>query len=111
MDLGLKGRRVLITGGSKGIGRHCAEIFAAEGAHVAICARDAEGVAAAVKALKAKGVNAFGLRLRHEVFDRWLREGATIDHVLDHLSEVDFDPELCRRFHREIRASFASWTA
>lgn len=60
MDLGLKGRRVLITGGSKGIGRHCAEIFAAEGAHVAICARDAEGVAAAVKALKAKGVNAFG---------------------------------------------------
>jgi 3-oxoacyl-[acyl-carrier protein] reductase len=60
MDLGLKGRRVLITGGSKGIGRHCAEIFAAEGAHVAICARDAAGVAAAVKALKAKGVNAFG---------------------------------------------------
>ena len=58
-----------------------------------------------------KGVNAFGLRLRHEVFDRWLREGATIDHVLDHLSEVDFDPELCRRFHREIRASFASRTA
>ena len=58
-----------------------------------------------------KGVNAFGLRLRHEVFDRWLREGATIDHVLDHLSEADFDPELCRRFHREIRASFASRTA
>ncbi len=60
MDLGLKGRRVLITGGTKGIGRHCAEIFADEGAHVAICARDAEAVTACVDALEAKGVTAYG---------------------------------------------------
>ena len=32
MDLGLKGLRVLITGGSKGIGRRCADYFAADGA-------------------------------------------------------------------------------
>lgn len=60
MDLGLKGLRVLVTGGSKGIGRSCAEVFADEGAAVSICARDAAGVTAAVEGLKAKGVTAFG---------------------------------------------------
>ena len=60
MDLGLKGLRAVVTGGTKGIGRSAASIFADEGANVAICARDAEEVKAAVRALKAKGVNAFG---------------------------------------------------
>ena len=63
MDLGLKGKRAVVTGGSKGIGRAIAESFAAEGADVSICARNADEVAAAVAALKAKGVKAFGSAL------------------------------------------------
>ena len=48
MDLGLTGRRVLVTGGSKGIGLACAAAFLAEGAEVAICSRSADNLAAAV---------------------------------------------------------------
>jgi 3-oxoacyl-[acyl-carrier protein] reductase len=60
MDLGLKGLNAIVTGGSKGIGRRCADIFAAEGANVAICARNAAEVEETVASLKAQGVNAFG---------------------------------------------------
>jgi 3-oxoacyl-[acyl-carrier protein] reductase len=60
VDLGLKGLRAMVTGGTKGIGRRAADIFADEGANVAICARNADEVKAAVASLKAKGVGAFG---------------------------------------------------
>src|SRR5260370_18078365 len=63
MDLGLKGKKAVVTGGSKGIGRAIAEGFAAEGADVSICARDTQDVAATVASLKAKGVKAFGRAL------------------------------------------------
>ncbi len=60
MDLQLKGKKALITGGSRGIGRAIAETLAEEGCDVAICARTEDGVNEAVESLKSKGVNAFG---------------------------------------------------
>src|SRR5256885_11351340 len=60
MDLGLKGTSALVTGGSKGIGLAIAELFAAEGANVAICARNADEVGKVVKNLVAKGVKSWG---------------------------------------------------
>ena len=55
MDLGLQGKKVVITGGSKGIGRAIANLMVAEGAHVAICARNADEVSTAVTELSAAG--------------------------------------------------------
>ena len=59
MDLGLKGRRAVITGASRGIGRAIAECLAGEGANLAICARGAEGVEAAKKELEKSGAKVF----------------------------------------------------
>jgi 3-oxoacyl-[acyl-carrier protein] reductase len=60
MDLKLKGSKAIITGGTKGIGRAIADTLADEGCNVAICARNQEEIDAAVEALSAKGVTAFG---------------------------------------------------
>ena len=63
MDLGLKGKKVIVTGATKGIGRAIAETFADEGADLAICARNSDDVEAAVAALTKKGVTATGRAL------------------------------------------------
>lgn len=51
----IKGRSVIVTGGSKGIGKGIARVFAAQGAKVMIAARGEEAGAAAVKELSAAG--------------------------------------------------------
>jgi NAD(P)-dependent dehydrogenase (short-subunit alcohol dehydrogenase family) len=64
MDLGLKGKRVILTGGSRGIGRASLELFAAEGADVAFFSRKAEQVEEAKASLAGHGGKVVG-----EVFD------------------------------------------
>jgi 3-oxoacyl-[acyl-carrier protein] reductase len=60
MDLQLKGKRAILAGASKGIGRAVAEALAAEGCAIELCARDRAGVDEAVSRLRNQGAQADG---------------------------------------------------
>jgi 3-oxoacyl-[acyl-carrier protein] reductase len=60
MDLGLHGKKAIVTGGTRGIGRAVAALLAAEGCDVAICARHREAVEETVATLARSGVRAVG---------------------------------------------------
>jgi 3-oxoacyl-[acyl-carrier protein] reductase len=51
MDLGLSDRVYVVTGASRGLGRACAELLAAEGARLVLCARDEKELNATAAAL------------------------------------------------------------
>lgn len=61
MELGLKGKYALVTGGTHGIGLAIALALADEGVNVAVCSRTKERVEAAVGEIKARGVKAVGV--------------------------------------------------
>lgn len=52
------------------------------------------------------GINTFGIRMRHEVFDRWLTEERPIEFVLKNLRQANFDPEFYNRYEKDIFSSF-----
>src|SRR2546428_13562104 len=58
MDLGLRGRRALVTAASKGLGRACAEALIAEDARVYIASRDPKAIEATGRAIHAVGWSA-----------------------------------------------------
>nr|AOE08576.1 NADH dehydrogenase [uncultured bacterium]CCG00502.1 nitrite reductase (NAD(P)H) large subunit [uncultured Flavobacteriia bacterium] len=54
------------------------------------------------------GINTFGIRMKHEVFDRWLNEQRDIDYVIENLRHANFDPEFYRHYERDIKKAYAA---
>ena len=48
------------------------------------------------------GINNFGIRLRHALFNEWLIQGATIETVLRNLKSANFDPEFYNRYEQSV---------
>ncbi len=60
------------------------------------------------KDFKFVGMNVFGIRLRHKVFERWIEQNKTIDYILENLGEANFDPEFFKKHEEEIIEKFNS---
>lgn len=69
-------------------GRHCLRI---------VYKRDSRAVT---------GFNFFGIRYRQEVCERWIRDARTIEYVLEHLGEGNFDPEFFKQYEAEVVAYY-----
>ena len=52
------------------------------------------------------GINTFGIRMRHEVFDAWLTEKRDVDYVINHLAEANFDPEFYSHYEAQIISTY-----
>ena len=52
------------------------------------------------------GINVFGIRMRHEVWNKWLTGQKTLDYVISHLNEANFDPEFFKRYDPEIQKQY-----
>jgi NAD(P)H-nitrite reductase large subunit len=52
------------------------------------------------------GTNVYGIRLRHELFDKWLNEHKNVQHVLEHFNDANFDPEFYKNHSKSILAAF-----
>jgi len=52
------------------------------------------------------GMNTFGIRMRHEVWNKWLEQKMKISYILENLEEANFDPEFFKRYEDEVRIAF-----
>lgn len=58
------------------------------------------------ESLEVQGINLFGIRNRHEAWDKWLNEKKSLDYVIQHLPEANFDPEFFTHWEGEIQEQF-----
>jgi NAD(P)-dependent dehydrogenase (short-subunit alcohol dehydrogenase family) len=80
MELGLRGKKAIVTGATKGIGRAIVYLLAAEGCDIALCARSQDEVDEAVRAIGKLGVNVVGgaVNVRDgDAYKAWLEKAAT----------------------------------
>ena len=54
------------------------------------------------------GINTFGIRMRHEIFNRWLTENRNVDYVIEFLKDANFDPEFYTQYESDIVSKFNS---
>jgi len=52
------------------------------------------------------GINTFGIRMKHEVFDKWLNEKRSVGYVIENLKQANFDPEFYKKYEAEIQSKF-----
>jgi 3-oxoacyl-[acyl-carrier protein] reductase len=86
VDLGLKDKAVLVTGGNRGIGLVIAQAFADEGAHVAICGRDETALETARTDLAGRGA-----RVAASTADLFTAEGceSAVSHAVEAFGRLD----------------------
>ena len=83
MDLGLRGRKALVTGASKGIGRACAEVLAEEGCDIVLVSR----TAADLEAVRAKIAGEHNVAVRYVALD--LSDGKNVDRLAAECADTD----------------------
>jgi NAD(P)-dependent dehydrogenase (short-subunit alcohol dehydrogenase family) len=124
MDLGINGKRALVTGGSSGIGRACAIELAKEGARVCVTARDEDRLAQVVAEITSTGGQAFWVsgdlsdaagcrKVMEACVQRWdgidilvnVAGSAPRGHVLKDLSPAIIDDSLRLKMYGYLRLS------
>ncbi|MEO9531528.1 MAG: FAD/NAD(P)-binding oxidoreductase [Crocinitomicaceae bacterium] len=53
-----------------------------------------------------KGINVFGIRMRHDLFDQWLKDKVSIGFIMSNLRSANFDPELFRTYEQDVIDEF-----
>jgi len=83
MELGLRGRKALVTGASKGIGRACAEVLAQEGCDIVLVSR----TAADLEAVRARIAGEHNVAVRYYALD--LADSSSVDRLADECADTD----------------------